>query len=305
MSKLDVVMELHKPARRNYTRRCVTIKGLNDLWQADLVEMIPFAKQNNNVRYILTVINTFSKFGFAEPVKNKTGLEVSRAFEKILKSTTPPRKLQTDMGKEFYNKNFETLLKQYGIHHYSTYSNLKASIVERFNRTLKSRMWRQFSLQGSHKWINILQDLVSQYNRTKHSTIKMCPINVDEKKEKNLLSTVYSTSVNNIPKKYKFEIGDPVRVSKNKGVFDKSYTPNWSTEIFRINCIQMTKPVTYLLEDYKGEKIIGSFYGEELLKTRFPDIYLVEKIMKVKNDKVLVKWLGFPESTWINKKDIL
>ena len=101
----------------------------------------------------MTIIDIFSKYAWAIPVKRKNGQDVTAAMQSVLKQGRVPKNLHTDQGKEFYNSNFENLMKKYNIHLYSTYSNLKASIVERFNRTLKSRMWVHFSLNGNHKWL--------------------------------------------------------------------------------------------------------------------------------------------------------
>jgi len=169
-SRLAIVEELHKPARRNYRRIPVVTKGIHDLWQADLVEMNSgnlkgLAKLNRGYSYLLTIIDTFSKYAWAVPVKNKTGKEVTRAFNSILEATQQaPKYLQTDRGSEFYNKEFIKLMKQKGITHYSSYSDKKASIVERFNKTLRNLMWKQFTLQGNYKWYNILQALMKKYN---------------------------------------------------------------------------------------------------------------------------------------------
>ena len=166
--KEDVVNELHKPARKNFKRRRVIIKGLNDLWQADLVEIIPYAKINKGYRYILVVINTFSKFVWIHPVKRKSGEEVTLAMKNILtQAKVSPKNLQTDLGKEFFNKNFKQLMEKHNIHHYSTFSSLKANIVERVNRTLKNLMWKKFSLDGTYKWLDLVNTIVSKYNNTK------------------------------------------------------------------------------------------------------------------------------------------
>lgn len=145
--KRAIAEELHKPARKNYTRRKVTLKGIHDLYQADLVEMQPYAKLNKGYRYIMTMINCFTKFALAVPLKDKTGLEVVKALEPIL-AKHKMKNFQTDDGKEWFNKHVSKLINKYNINHYSTYSRLKASIVERFNRTLKSRMWKQFTAKG-------------------------------------------------------------------------------------------------------------------------------------------------------------
>ncbi|XP_031777505.1 uncharacterized protein LOC103318167 [Nasonia vitripennis] len=138
-------------------------------------------------------------------------------------------------------------------------------------------MWKLFSLRGSYKWLDIL-DLTLQ-------------------KKSNSL---------NLFKRAKFKIGDKVRVSRIKEVFDKGYTPNWSTEVFTITRVSPTKPYTYHLKDYQDKPIAGGFYEEELLKTKYPDVYLIEKVLRKSGDRVYVKWLGFDDThnSWINKNDM-
>lgn len=304
-TKRVLVKELHRQARKNFKRRRVVMKGIDDLWQADLVEMGNYSVHNNDFRYLLTLIDTFSKFAWVAPLKSKTSTDVAKAMEEIFKLGRIPKNLHTDDGKEFFNKLFKKLMEKYNINHYSTYSVMKASIVERFNRTLKGMMWKEFSYNGSYHWIDLYKELVDRYNKKFHRTIKMPPINVNSTNEKMLLDTVY-----NHPKIYKipkFHVGDFVRISKYKHIFEKGYTPNWTSEIFEIKSVRNTYPTTYILEDYQGNKIEGGFYNEELSKTRFPDTYLVENILKIKNDKAYVKWLGFSNqhNSWINKNEIL
>lgn len=306
--KKEVVEELHKPARRKFKRRRVIIKCLNDLIQADLVEMIPYAKNNKGFRYILVVINVFSKYVWAEPVKRKTAKDVTHAMKKILSQMKiKPKNLQTDLGKEFYNKEFESLIKSEGINHYSTFSILKASVVERVNRTLKSIMWKQFSLQGSYKWLNLLPKIVMEYNNRVHNTIGMKPKDVTKKNENLLLKSVYNHIKTMDSKPSKFKTGDYVRISKHREAFSKGYTPNWSNEVFKVRKVNFTNPTTYLLEDENKTEIQGTFYSEELLKVKYPDIYLVEKIIRRKDNKVFVKWLGLDNrhNSWINKSNVL
>lgn len=303
--KKEIVNELHKPARRNFRRRHVIVKGIQDLLQADLVEMIPYAKFNKGYRYILVVVNVFSKYAWAEPVKRKTGKDVTMVMKKILSQMKPTKFCQTDLGKEFWNAQYKSLMDAYKIKHYSTFSNLKASVVERLNRTLKNKMWKQFSVQGTYKWLDLLPKIVAEYNNTKHSTIGMKPIDVNKKNEKVLLNTVYSHLKTIDPKPSKFKLGDNVRISKFREAFSKGYTPNWSNEIFKIRKVNNTNPRTYLLEDQAGQEIQGGFYNDELQKTSHPDIYLVEKILRRKGNKLLIKWLGQKTNSWINKNDLV
>lgn len=303
--KRDLVNELHKPARRNFPRRRIIIKGLDDLWQADLAEFIPYARENKGYKYVLVVIDCFSKYLWTTPLKTKTAGEVSRAMESILRYGRKPKNLQTDAGKEFYNRDFAQLMKSSGINHYSTYSTVKASIAERVIRTVKEKLYKQFSMRGKFKWIDILDDITDTYNTSKHRTIAMKPIDVTRTNESVLHARVYK----NIKTfgRPSFNIGDIVRISKHKSLFDKGYIPNWTTELFSIEKVQITNPVTYLLKDMLNKPIKGAFYTQELQKAKHSDVYLVEKVLRKKGDKVYVKWLGLDKShnTWINKSEIV
>lgn len=326
VSKNDIIDELHKPARRNYPRRSTITLGIDDLWQADLVEMDSgnlkgISKINKGYKYLLTIIDTFSKFAWAIPVKNKTGESVSKVMSICFKNLSqgvdlnsqhkPPKNLQTDNGKEFYNKDFKKLMEQNKINHYSTYSDKKAAIVERFNRSLKELMWKQFSIQGNYKWVDILPNLLNIYNNRKHRTIGMTPCEASSRLEKPQRVASERLSPKDAPKihlKIRFKVGDYVRINKLKHMFEKGYTPNWSTEIFVIDKVFKNIPPYYHIKDMKGEEIKGTFYEQELQKTKIPtNIYLVEKILKRKGNKVYVKWLGFDNThnQWINKKDLI
>jgi len=300
MSKREIAIELHKPSRKNFIRRRVNIYGKNDLWQADLVEMIPYSNKNKNYKYILCVIDCFTKFAWALPLKSKTGKEVTTAMSKIL-LVRSPKLLQLDNGKEFYNSTFDTLMNKYNIHKYSTFSTTKACIVERFNRTLKEKIFREFTARGSHEWVSILPLVLNEYNNSKHRTIGMTPVQADVNPGS---VKIKQREINN--GKIRFKVGDNVRISTQKGVFTKGYLPNWSTEIFEIIKINKTSPITYQLQDYTGKPIAGCFYSEEIHKTYHPNEYLIEKIIRKKQNQMLVKWLGFDSShnSWINTCDI-
>lgn len=306
--KLQLVKELHKPIRKNFQRRRTIIKGLDDLWQIDLIEMGRFTSSNKKFRYILVVIDCFSKYVWCRALKTKSALDVTRAFESILKEGVVrcPRNVQSDQGKEFFNTNFNQLMKKYNINHYNTFSSMKASMAERVIRTLKEKLFKHFTLNGSHKWIDVLSKITSVYNNTTHSTIKMKPIDVTKKNEDLVLKSSYNfIKLATTPRTFK--IGDYVRISIAKHVFEKGYIPNWTTEIFKIVRIQITHPVSYLLEDLRGTSISGAFYKEELQKAKYHDVYLVEKVLKRRGNKVYVRWLGFDDShnSWIDRSNVL
>jgi hypothetical protein len=308
MTKLQIVKELHKPARRKFVQRCTQMRGIDDTYQIDLVEMIPYAKQNRHYKYILTIIDIFSKYAWAFPIKNKTSLCVMNEMKKLFNEGHVPKNIHSDMGKEFYNAKFRQLMNEYNINHYSTFTSKKAAIVERFNRTLKNNMWQKFHLQGSHNWIKILPSLLWKYNNTKHRTIQMKPNEVSKHDESRLLKTVYKNVLYFDDQYFKFRVNDYVRISKFKSVFEKGYMPNWTTEIFQITSVQPTQPVTYLLKDYQNNEIKGAFYAKELQKVAHPNTYLVEKIIRRgPNNRYYVKWLGFDSThnSWIHKKDLV
>lgn len=239
-------------------------------------------------------------------MKTKEAIKVRVGMEKILKTSDRfPKNLLTDAGREFFNKEFASLMKRYHINHYSTFSPIKASIAERVIRTLKEKLYIQFSLRGKYNWINILDDVTHKYNDTVHRTIRMKPRNVTKLKEKALLASVYNHP--KIVTKQRYSIGDVVRISKYKSLFDKGYTPNWTTELFRVAKVQFTNPTTYLLNDINDRPILGSFYDLELQKAKHHDVYLVEKILRRKDAQVFVKWLGLPsnENSWVDKRNVL
>lgn len=311
MSKRSVVNEIHKYTRINFPRRHVVMRDIDDLWQADLIDMQSVSKINNGYNYILAVIDSFSKYAWAIPLKSKNKDLVIEAFQSLLQKGRIPKNLQTDHGTEFYNDKFKKMINLHNINHYSTYSTKKASIVERFIRTLKNKLFKEFSLQGSYKWMKgLLDKIIKIYNNSIHRTIGMSPAQVGKNNKDSILeryNKTYNSEYYSKKGSSKLKNGDFVRISKYKGIFEKGYTPNWSTEIFKIIQVQKSNPVTYLIEDMRHRPILGAFYKQELQKTQHPDVYLVEKVLKRKGNKLYVKWLGFPseENSWIDKTNKL
>lgn len=300
---------LHKPIKKRYPRRKVIVSSIDQQWQADLVDMTSLVKFNSGYKFLLTCIDVMSKHAWVVPLKDKTGASLKRAFSKIFKSGRIPRKLQTDRGTEFYNRTLKTFLEKHDVKLFSTHNyDTKACIVERFNRTLKTKMWKYFTQNNTLKYTNVLKDLVDSYNSTYHTSIKMAPANVRPEHQELLWQRLYGDGT---PTRPKLKAGDTVRVSKIKGTFSKGYLANWSEEIFVVDKILRTAPVTYTLCDLAGESLQGSFYNEELQKvTKVDDVWKIEKIMKTryrnKKKQVLVRWRGFPPKfdMWIDAEGI-
>ena len=263
--------------------------------------MTAFKDYNEGYKFLLLVIDTFSKYGYLIPLKNKKGETVADALKDIFKKRKPG-KLWTDKGKEFYNKDVKDLVELY-----STENEEKSSIAERWVRTIKEKMWKYFTDNNTYKYIDQLQDLVEDYNNTVHSSTKFTPKEASKKKNE---LTVWRNLYPDRYKKYdiipKFSVGDEVRITKKKKVFEKGYTTRWTEEIFTIKEIQDTNPITYKLTDLKGEEIEGTFYEPELQKTE-QQIFRIEKVIKKEKGRSLVKWKGYSDkfNSWVDNKDLI
>ena len=293
--------ELHKPIIRKFTKRRVVVKGVDEIWAADLVEMGKFSEWNKGIKYLLMVIDVFSKFGWIEPLQNKKGETVAAAFEKIFK-LRQPRLLWTDKGKEFYNKNVKQLLSRKNIKLYSTENEEKSSVAERFNRTIKQNMWKMFSANNNTVYFDKIGELLKNYNSSWHRSVRMTPLEASDIKNSNrVFANLYSDEIYKPVKKPKFRIGDKVRISKYKRkLFDKGFTPNWTEELFVIDEILNTKPVTYRLVDLQGETVSGSFYEPELQKNT-QEIFRIDEVIRRERKRALVKWRGYPDrfNSWV------
>ena len=213
-------------------KRRVIVNHVDEIWAADLVEMQKFSKWNKGIKYLLTVIDVFSKYGWIIPLKDKKAETVTLAFKIIFKSGRIPKFLWTDKGSEFYNKHLRALLDKHNIKLYSTYNEEKSSVIERWNRTMKGRMWKKFTELNTTQYLVMLPKLVEEYNHTKHSSIKMTPIEASKKKNEDLVYYNLYGDMEVVKKKPKFKVGDKVRISKYKRkVFDKGYTENWTEEV--------------------------------------------------------------------------
>lgn len=296
---------LHKPVRYNFPRRKVVVGGIGHQWQADLIDVSRLSKHNRGIKFILTCIDVFSKKAWAVPLKDKTGHTLVAAFKTI--PDTLPSRLQTDKGTEFVNRHFQSWLKENRVHFFTTENeDIKASVVERFNRTLKSKLWRYFTKHDTLHYLDVLEDVVDTYNRTPHRSIGMAPLDVNDKTLGQVWFRLYAD-----PPEYKesdLQVGDQVRISKARRAFKKGYLPQWTEELFTISKVQHTQPPTYLLRDWNGDDLKGSFYAQELQRVLKTDnIYRIEKIIKEEKNRVLVKWLGYPDSfnSWVSRKNLL
>jgi transposase InsO family protein len=307
--------EVMKPARRTYPRRAVISKCPDDIWSMDLADFQSLEDKNDGYKYTLNVVDVFSRYAWAVPIKNKVAKTVLDAFKSIVADNKDitPSKLWIDQGGEFTNNEMQKYCKAHKIEMYHTFGDSKSVIVERFNRTLKTRLSKEFIAKNSHRWIDMLDAQMKNYNTTIHRSIKMTPTaahSLNSDGIAKLWAYQYGTDQTN-PKPPKFKVGDFVRLNRVKGTFEKGYNNNWSMQIYQITEALDTVPWTYKIKDTKNREIEGSFYEPELQKTQqnLESPFLIEKELKRRTYKgekqVLVKYLGYDDefNEWIPDTD--
>jgi len=305
---------LHKPVRKHFSRSKTIVSDIDQQWQADLADMVDVVRDNDRFRYLLTVIDCFSKYAWAIPLKKKDSLTTVEAFKQLFRESKPrvPQRLQTDKGKEFLNTPVQNYLKNKNVHHFVTQNETKAAMVERFNRTLKIRMWRYFTANNTQRYIDVLPSLLSAYNNSVHRTIGMKPVDVTQKDVKRIWHKVYGDTFAGpaIKEKKDAKVGSTIRISKTKNLFDKGYLANFTDELFKItDILKHRHPHTvYKAEDTMGEEIAGTFYDKEFQvidPKRASESFVIEKILKKDTKQgvpsTFVKWKGHPAkyNSWI------
>jgi hypothetical protein len=303
----ELADELHKPVRHKYPTRKVFARHMNETWAMDLADMSHWKNENDGYTYILMVIDVFTRWAAARPLKTKTGAEVLAAIKDVVEERkAKPEFIWCDEGKEFINKEITKWRDANNIGLYHTYGRGKAVIVERLNRTIKTMMWKKLTSVNSHHWVPLLPKLIEKYNSSTHGTMKMTPDEASS--DPDAVDKVWKKKRKEqpLPSTPKYKVGDQVRVSRSKGVFEKGYDVGWSRETFIIASVNNTQyPTVYQLKDRHGEPIHGSFYEQELQKAKNADILLIERVIKERGKgakkELYVKWLGYPESSnsWI------
>ena len=302
----DLSQELNKPVINKFERKKIIVNHIDEIHSCDLVDMVKYSRINKGYKYIFTNIDIFSKYVWAFPIKSKKLSDIKPCFEKIFKERKPLY-IWSDQESAFFSKEMLKFFEDNNIKIYHTHSNLKAVVIERFNRSLRELMMKEFVKNNDTVWYNILPELIKKYNNRYHKTIKMKPSDVNKSNEKYIKNTVYNYNITN--KIAKFKINDFVRISlKRRQLFDKP-TGNikWSEELFKIYKINKSNVITYKLKDMNDEIIKGIFYEKELQLTKnTTGEYIIEKVLKTKGNKIYVKWRNYDSSfnSWVNKYDI-
>ena len=305
---------LHKPIEYTFRRSKTLVDGIDHQWQVDLVDMSNVAGSNNKHRYILTCIDVFSKHAWAKPMLNKTAATTKAAMESILKDGRKPRLVYSDDGNEFKGE-CKSFLKSNGIQIFISRTKVKACVVERFNRTLKEKMYRYFDSPrpiktnlDKKKYIDVLPKLIDSYNNSYHRSIKCTPNQVNKSNEAQIFFNLYGFNQEDGSSQFeeiKFKKGTYVRYAKDKSIFDKGYTAGWSSKIFIVNKIYANNPILYQIINLNGEAE-GTFYAEELQQVELDfDTFVI--VGKDANDTLSVKQLNSEDQKIesVNEKEFM
>ena len=242
------------PPKKNYPTNKTIIKSIADTWSSDLLDMNDYGNKNNKCyRYILVVIDNFSKFGWIIPLKNKYAQSITDAFSQIIKtSKRKPNLLETDDGKEYVNKIFNEFLINHNVKRYSRNTTQGAVFAERFNRTIRNLLKKPVFEKGNADWLSELPSVIKQYNNTTHSSIKMTTLQASKKlNERKVYSNLRDDRVKRKPKN---KLSQLVRTADIKRVFSKGDSTNYSYKLYTITeVIHDTIPsnrIDYLLQRY-------------------------------------------------------
>lgn len=318
------VYSLHKPTRHIFRRNKSVVSRVDEQWQADLVDMQHFRASNSGCKYLLTVVDMFSKYAFVVPLKNKSGSTLKAAFKDIFSEGRVPEKLQTDQGTEFENSTVGKYLHSMGVRQFSTRNRqIKCAVVERFNRTLKGKIYKYMTAHGTEEYLDVLDNIVESYNKTRHSVTKMRPVDVDqadqEDQEKVFKNTYGFTNLRelilhqvklNETTAPGLQSGDLVRIANLRKTFQRGFKPSWSEALYKVRKTikRLGKPV-YELSDSSGHVLRKKFYLEELQKVT-KNMLNAARILKTRERNGIlqnyIQWtVNAPEDrSWVNAADM-
>lgn len=322
----DRTYSLYRRVRRVARRPRVMVAGIDDQFDADLADLSAerYAEANDGIRFLLVVIDIFTRFLWVRTLKNKYSDTVIKAFKNIFaKSKRRPRRLRSDRGSEFTSSNTQNYMKDQNIVQMFTSNELQANYVERVIQTLKTKIFRYMLSNNTYRYIDVLPQLVSSYNNTFHSGIKAIPAKITKKDEQRLWWEMYlpdeqynaRTAVKRKrPTVFAFKEGDKVRINLLRNAFKRQYDQKWSGEVFiiRQRFVRDRLPM-YLLKDYLGEPLTGSFYQNELQRVLVPvdTLFVVDSIVERKRVKgvpyVKVHFRDWPKKfdKWVKESDLV
>ncbi|MCG8078618.1 MAG: DDE-type integrase/transposase/recombinase [Candidatus Thiodiazotropha taylori] len=298
--------------------------GIDSQWDMDLMDMVDLAKQNDGYQYVLVAIDIFSRYAHAQPVKSRKGKDVVDALKRLLGGDRKPNMVRSDLGIEFRSVETNNYFKEQGIHHfYALNTETKANYSERLIKTLKHKLFRYMMKHRTQRYIDVLPAIVHSYNHTRHRSLGKTPASINKDNEgesrlqQYLLRQTGVKSKKRSSKKglrrYKFKLGQTVRLSHVRSLFDREYSQKWTGEIFKVKTRFRRDGIpVYTLASWDEESVDGTFYEPEMQAVLVDDTteYYIQAILKKrvrkKRKEVLVRWLHWPKryDSWIPEEDV-
>lgn len=291
---------LYRPARQRLKSDPIVPEAVDSHWESDLADFQAMSKDNDGIKFVLVTVDVLSKYACAEPLTDKKGSTVAEAIDKIFRTShRRPRYFRTDRGTEYLNGSVRSTFKKHDVIHILADHRTKASLAERFIRTLKTRLWRYFWATNSTRYVHVLRDFVESYNHTVHSVTRMRPVDVTVYNGEDVWRRLFGHLIKVSQRKHvsDLKVGDEVLISKHVPIFEKGYNRRWVNEIFRIYKVTggLVGVFRYWLVDKRGENIVSSFKREELQKVNHRE-KIVRKVLKAKKgEKKRVLWRGYPD----------
>ena len=308
---------LHRKKYKKFPRNQLYFPRVNHQLSCDLIDFSSYSQYNDGFKFILIAIDGLSRYLYTEKLKTKKGVAITEGLSSVFKKCPElPKVLNSDRGKEFLANPVQQLLKSKNIHFFTSHGDMKAANAERVIQTVKVLLYRYFDKGTQRRWVDILPQLTSTYNKNYHRSIKMSPEEAQELPNAIKLSEQSYKKLSSVKKEVShLQKGDIVRLNLNLGVLAKNYEQSWSRALYRVTSdphynVGGSRPM-YEVSELNGEKFLGRFLPEEILKVdkrTFLDEYNfpIEKVVTKGKKTSKVKWLGYDNdhNSWVNNTTI-
>ena len=256
----------NRTQKLRFPRRKMVAKGLQETWQSDIADVSKLKGSNGGFRYILGMIDVFSRKAYCLPMKKKDAATMVKTLRTFFdNSTVKPKLFCTDAGGEYTADIVISLLKSYNIRPYTMASDTGAAIIERFWRTLKKKLYTYMSANRTKKFINILDDVVDSYNRSIHTSHGFAPASVTKEHTEIIRNRLYPPEV--VDSKPKFQVGQRVRVRIERKTFLRGFQEQFTQEIFIIESVRIGTPTVFTLKAENGDDVSGTYYAQQMVET--------------------------------------